>query len=149
VNELNMKDVIVRFWTSVHEGVFRATEGRVLDRVLGMPVVRLTTTGRKSGEPRVAMLTAPVLDEHRIVLVASNAGDRRHPAWYLNLLADPDVAVMAGGRTWTTRARIATPSQRKRLWPKVVAANPGYAQYQDKTDREIPLVIIDTPDVGN
>jgi deazaflavin-dependent oxidoreductase (nitroreductase family) len=146
MTELNMKDVIVRFWTSVHEGVFRATEGRVLDQVLGMPVVRLTTTGRKSGEPRVAMLTAPIRDDKQIVLVGSNAGDYRHPAWYLNLLADPKVTVMTGGRTWQTKARVASSAERKRLWPKVVAVNPGYAQYQDKTDREIPLVILDLND---
>ncbi|HXW34747.1 MAG TPA: nitroreductase family deazaflavin-dependent oxidoreductase [Acidimicrobiales bacterium] len=143
MSDLNVKDVFVRFWTSLHEGVFRATEGRVLDRVLGMQVVRLTTKGRKSGQARVAMLTAPIYDDGQIVLVASNGGDYRHPAWYLNLVADPHVEVMLGGRTIRTLARVATPAQRKSLWPRVVAVNPGYAQYQAKTDREIPLVIID------
>jgi deazaflavin-dependent oxidoreductase (nitroreductase family) len=146
VSDLNMKDVVVRFWTSLHEGIFRATEGRVLNRVLGMTVLRLTTIGRNSGQPRVVMLTAPICDDDRIVLVASNAGDYRHPAWYLNLLADPVVEVMVDGRTWRTRARIATAAERAEWWPTVVAMNPGYAQYQDKTDREIPLVILDPAD---
>jgi deazaflavin-dependent oxidoreductase (nitroreductase family) len=142
MSELNVKDVIVRFWTSVHDGVFRATEGRLLNQVLGMSVVRLTTTGRRSGAPRVSMLTSPVWDDDRVVLVASNAGDYRHPAWYLNLLSDPVVSVGMDGRTWTARARVAGPGERAELWPQVAKANPGYEQYQAKTDREIPLVII-------
>jgi deazaflavin-dependent oxidoreductase (nitroreductase family) len=139
---LNVKDVIVRFWTSVHEGVFSATDGRVLNRVLGMPVVRLTTVGRHSGRPRVSMLTTPRVDDELILLVASNAGDARQPAWYLNLLADPTVEVMMDGQAWTATARVATREERRAWWPDVVRANGGYAQYQDKTDREIPLVVV-------
>jgi deazaflavin-dependent oxidoreductase (nitroreductase family) len=142
VSEVNVKDIIVRYWTSVHEGVFRATNGRVLNRVLGMPVLRLTTVGRRTGEPRVAMLTAPVCEADRVVVVASNAGDYRSPAWYLNLVANPAVTVMMDGRTWATTGRIATPAERNQLWPEVVKVNPGYAQYQAKTAREIPLVIL-------
>jgi deazaflavin-dependent oxidoreductase (nitroreductase family) len=142
MNELNAKDLIVRFWTSVHEGVFRATDGRILNRVLGMPVVRLTTVGRRSGAPRAVMLTAPVCEAGYLVLVASNAGDHRHPAWYLNLMANPDVSATMDGDTWTARARPATPEERAELWPRVVAANAGYGQYQAKTPRQIGLVIV-------
>jgi len=145
IDEVNVKDVIVRFWTSVHEGVFRATDGRLLNRVLGMPVVRLTTVGRQSGAPRVAMLTAPVCEADRLVLVASNAGDHRHPAWYLNLLASPVVSVTMDGETWTTEARPATAEERAELWPRVLSSNPGYGQYQEKTDRQIGLVIVPRP----
>jgi deazaflavin-dependent oxidoreductase (nitroreductase family) len=142
VTEINVKDIIVRYWTSVHEGVFRATNGQVLNRVLGMPVLRLTTVGRRSGEPRVAMLTTPICEDDRVVLVASNAGDYRNPSWYLNFVANQTVTVMMDGRTWSTTGRIATPAERDELWPRVVKVNPGYAQYQAKTAREIPLVIL-------
>lgn len=145
MNEVNVKDVIVRFWTSIHEGVFRATNGQVLNHVLGMPVLRLTTVGRRTGEPRVSMLTAPICETNRIVVVASNAGDYRHPAWYVNMQANPEVTVMMDGRTWQTIGRLATAAERDELWPEVVEVNPGYAQYQAKTQREIPLVILPTP----
>ena len=88
------------------------------------------------------MLTAPVYDTDYLVVVASNAGDHRHPAWYLNLLADPVVSVMMDGDTWTTRTRPATPEERAELWPRILAANPGYGQYQAKTARPIALVIV-------
>jgi deazaflavin-dependent oxidoreductase (nitroreductase family) len=142
VSEVNVKDLMVRFWTSVHEGVFRATDGQVLNRVLGMPVVRLTTVGRRSGAPRVVMLTTPICEPDYLVLVASNAGDHRPPAWYLNLLAHPMVSVTMDGQTWTAPARAATPDERSRLWPRVRDANPGYDQYQAKTGRQIALVIV-------
>jgi deazaflavin-dependent oxidoreductase (nitroreductase family) len=142
VSDINVKDLIVRFWTSVHEGVFRATDGRILNRVLGMPVLRLTTVGRRSGAPRAVMLTAPIYDTDHVVLVASNAGDHRNPAWYLNLLAEPVVSVTMDGVTWTARARPATPEEGAALWPRIVAANPGYGQYQAKTARQIGLVIV-------
>jgi deazaflavin-dependent oxidoreductase (nitroreductase family) len=145
MSEINLKDVIVRFWTSVHEGVFRATDGVLLNRVLDMPVVRLTTVGRRSGMPRVAMLTAPISDADRVVLVASNAGDHRNPAWYLNLLANPAVSVMMDGRTWTARTRVASPVERAELWPRIKSVNPGYGQYEAKTLREIGLVIVPLP----
>jgi deazaflavin-dependent oxidoreductase (nitroreductase family) len=145
MSDINLKDVIVRFWTSVHEGVFRATDGRLLNRVLEMPVVRLTTVGRRSGMPRVAMLTAPISDADGVVLVASNAGDHRNPAWYLNLLAHPVVSVMMDGQTWTARARVATAEERAELWPRIKTVNPGYGQYEAKTLREIGLVIVARP----
>jgi deazaflavin-dependent oxidoreductase (nitroreductase family) len=145
MSDVNVKDVIVRFWTSLHEGIFRATDGQVLNRVLDMPVVQLITIGRRSGEPRVTMLTAPVWDADRIVVVASNAGDYRHPGWYLNLLANPTVTVTMDGQTWTTQGEIPTPAERRELWPRVVQSNPGYAQYQSKTAREIPLVVLPRP----
>jgi deazaflavin-dependent oxidoreductase (nitroreductase family) len=89
------------------------------------------------------MVTAPICDDDRVVLVASNAGDYRQPAWYLNVLADPVVHITFDGMTWQARARVATAAERAQLWPTVVAANSGYAQYQDKTEREIPLVIVE------
>lgn len=103
----------------------------------------LTTTGRKSGEKR----TAPVFfirDGKKMVVVASNAGDDRDPAWYLNLRAKPDaeVEVAPGGGT-NVRARDATDEERTRLWPELVRLNPGYARYEQRTTRPLPIVIIE------
>jgi deazaflavin-dependent oxidoreductase (nitroreductase family) len=125
----------------VHRAVLRLTGGRVGGTVIGMPAVELRTTGRTSGQPRWTMLTAPVADEDRVVLVASKGGADRDPDWYRNLVANPDVEVIIAGRRRLMRARTASPEERAELWPQVVAANPGYDGYQRRTQREIPLII--------
>lgn len=108
-----------------------------------MPVLELTTIGRKSGEPRAVMLTAPVVDGDTIVIVASRGGDPTHPAWYLNLRDNPDVEVsLKHGPKRPMTAHIATADERATLWPRVVAAYKGYDGYQRKTTREIPLVVL-------
>jgi deazaflavin-dependent oxidoreductase (nitroreductase family) len=139
----NLKDVGARLGTRLHASVYRASGGRLGNRGFGMPVVMLTTTGRKSGKRRTTMLTTPVRDENRVVLVASYGGDDRNPAWFLNLRANPEVELAVDGRTRTMRAREASPEERAELWPKVVAAYKGYGQYQEKTERQIPLVILE------
>jgi deazaflavin-dependent oxidoreductase (nitroreductase family) len=109
-----------------------------------MPVLELTTTGRKSGRPRTVVLTSPVRDGDAIVVVASRGGDNHHPAWFLNLRDNPDVDVVLGREPKRPmRARIADPSERARLWPQVVARYKGYGDYQTRTDREIPLVLLE------
>lgn len=138
-----VKDAAFRFWTRLHRAVFTATGGRVLGSAAGMPVVLLTTTGRRSGRPRQTMLTSPVQESDSVVLVASYGGDARHPAWFLNLRADPDVTVTMRGRTRPMRARIASSEEKERLWPDVTHAYRGYAAYQKRTDRDIPLVILE------
>lgn len=137
------KDATFRLFTGVHERVFTASKGRLLGRLGGMPVVLLATTGRRSGKRRTTMLTAPVADGDRVVLVASFGGDDRHPTWYLNLLADPDVEVTMSGSTRRMRARVASAEEKDELWPRVVAAYRGYAAYQRRTSRDIPLVILE------
>jgi deazaflavin-dependent oxidoreductase (nitroreductase family) len=109
-----------------------------------MPVLELTTIGRRSGQPRSVMLTSPVQEGETWVIVASRGGDDHHPAWFLNLSDRPDVEVRRKGQPkLRMRARIATPEERARLWPQVTATHKGYAGYQEKTDREIPLVLLD------
>ncbi len=108
-----------------------------------MLVVDLKTTGRKSGQPRSLMLTSPVQDGDKIVLVASRGGDPHHPAWYHNLTANPDVEISVGGKLKAMRARTATAEEKTELWPKAVAKYKGYSQYQEKTTRDIPLVILE------
>ena len=113
-----------------------------------MPVLELTTTGQSSGRPRTVMLTSPVQERDGIVIVASRGGDDRHPAWFLNLCSSPDVKVaFAGKPKQPMRARVATSEERAALWPRVIAAYEGYADYQTRTDREIPLVLLE-PDIA-
>ena len=133
----------MRVVNGLHGGIFGVSRGRVLGRLAGMPVYRVTTTGRISGRPRHTMLTAPVVDDGRVVLVASYGGSPQHPQWYRNLLADPRVVLVGRGRRRVAVARTADPTERAELWPAVVAAYRGYAVYQARTEREIPLVICD------
>jgi len=109
-----------------------------------MPVLELTTTGRKSGEPRTVMLTSPIQEGETIVVVASRGGDDQHPAWFLNLRDHPDVEVAYAGKPkQPMRARVANAQERAALWPQVTSRYKGYANYQTKTDREIPLVLLE------
>lgn len=101
-----------------------------------------STTGRVSGRPH----TIPLLyleEEEALVLVASWGGRPDHPEWYLNLLADPRAIVQVRGRRWPVRARTADLQERARWWPRLVAAYPGYAGYQSRTDRAIPVVFLE------
>lgn len=127
--------------TALHRLVFDVTRGRILGSMVGMPVYKVTTRGRKSGEPRDTMLTAPIVEGDRVVLVASYGGHPTHPQWYENMLADPRIVLTGGGRRREITVRTATSAERAELWPRVEAAYDGYRQYQAKTDREIPLVI--------
>ena len=108
-----------------------------------MPVIELTTTGRRSGEPRTTMLTSPYQEGSTIVIVASRGGDDRHPAWYLNLRDQPEVKVVVGRKpVQRMRAEIANSEERARLWPLITADHRNYAGYQRKTKREIPVVLL-------
>jgi deazaflavin-dependent oxidoreductase (nitroreductase family) len=136
-----MSDVKFRAMDAVHRALLKISGGKFGRTLWTMPVVELHTVGRKSGEPRNTLLTAPVVEDGRYVLVASKGGEPRHPSWYFNLLADPDVELTVEGERRAMRARVAESAERAKLWPRVVSAYPGYGGYQDKTTREIPLVI--------
>ena len=140
------KDLTARVLTGLHELVFRATDGRLLGRAAGMPVVMLTTTGRRSGKPRTTMLTSPVQEGDRVMLVASYGGDDRDPAWFLNLREHPEVEVTMLGRRRPMRARVATADEKAELWPRVTKAYRGYGAYQQRTERDIPVVILEPAD---
>lgn len=133
-------DVLLTALNTVHRGVLRVTRGRVGWRAFGMEMLELTTTGRVSGEPRSIMLSSPVQRDGAVLVVASRGGDDRHPSWFLNLTANPDVQVALRGEVRPMRARIARPEERAALWPRVTRVYPGYARYQRQTSREIPLV---------
>jgi deazaflavin-dependent oxidoreductase (nitroreductase family) len=139
-------DVVAKAMNLVHRGVLLASGGRLGNRIFGMRAVELHTKGRKSGERRSVMLTAPIHEGDRIVLVASKGGDSRHPDWYRNLVVEPDVEITDGGHTRLMRARTATAREKEELWPRIVSAYPGYASYQQRTDRDIPLIICEPRD---
>jgi deazaflavin-dependent oxidoreductase (nitroreductase family) len=142
-------DFSLKTMNAIHRGVLKISGGRLGWRAGRMPVVELTTTGRKSGQPRTVMLTSPIQEGSTIVIVASRGGDDHHPAWFLNLRDHPEVEVSTGGQSkQTMHARVATTDERAALWPRVTATYKGYANYQTKTDREIPLVMLE-PTAGS
>jgi deazaflavin-dependent oxidoreductase (nitroreductase family) len=125
----------VRLFSRLHVALLRLGIGR---RFRGNRVVVLTTRGRRSGKRRRTPLLA-YEDGDRLVLVASFGGSPTNPRWFGNLTADPQVEV--DGRPF--RARVATDEERDRLWPQIVHRYPGYAGYQAKTSRRIPLVVLE------
>ena len=137
-------DLTLKTMNGIHRALLKISGGRVGWEASKMPVLELTTTGRKSGQPRPVMLTSPLQEGSTIVVVASRGGDDAHPAWFLNLRDNPDVEVsLKGAPKQRMRARIATPEERARMWPLVVADHKNYAGYQTKTTREIPLVLLE------
>jgi deazaflavin-dependent oxidoreductase (nitroreductase family) len=137
-------DLQLKIMNLVHKTAITVSGGRLGWTAGKMPALELTTTGRKTGQPRSVMLTSPVQRGDTIVIVASKGGNDHHPAWYLNLVDHPEVTVKyQGGRRRPMRARTATTAERAELWPQITTAYRGYAGYQDKTDRTIPVVLLD------
>ncbi|HWM19767.1 MAG TPA: nitroreductase family deazaflavin-dependent oxidoreductase [Ilumatobacteraceae bacterium] len=136
------KDLTFKLLTTIHRAVYDLSKGKLAGRTMGMPVLKLTTVGRKSGDRRTTMLTAPLVEGDDVILVASFGGDDRNPAWYFNLVAEPDVEIEIDGSRRQMRARVAEGDERTRLWEAVTAAHDNYADYQRKTDRQIPVVVL-------
>jgi len=124
-----------------HRTVATLSGGRWGRRAFGMPVVDLYTVGRRSGRARSVILTVPVVDDGRLVLVASKGGDDRAPDWYRNIVANPEVEITMDGERRKFDAHTATAEERAALWPRVTAKYRGYAKYQTRSSREIQLVI--------
>jgi deazaflavin-dependent oxidoreductase (nitroreductase family) len=134
---------ILRRLMGLHTVAYRATGGLVGHRFPGAPpMLLLDHVGAKSGIERTTPLVY-VEDGDDLVLVASKGGYPRNPAWFHNLRAHPEATVQVGSRRRAVRARVAGASERDRLWPKAVAVYGGYEDYQERTDREIPLVILE------
>ena len=135
--------LIAWFFVPVHRFLFRLSGGRVLGRLEGTGVLILVTKGRKSGEPRSSPLLYFQFEESDdLIVVASNYGRDRHPAWYLNIAADPNVSVETGGERFAAAAHTAQGQERAALYDKVVAANPRFATYRASTRRQIPVVAL-------
>ncbi len=125
----------------IHRAVYRASGGRVGARLAGIPMLLLTTEGRKSGRKRTLPL-ACMEDGDDLVVVASNGGSDRDPAWWLNLQRNPEAEVQFGRESRRVSAGLAPPDERARLWPRLVETNSLWAGYEDKTSREIPVVVL-------
>lgn len=130
-----------KFISSIHRVLYRLTGARLGSRFLGVPILLLTVTGRKTGRQR----TTPLMyfnDAEDLLIVASKGGHPSHPEWYLNLVANPDVMVQVGREKIQMRSFTANDDERSRLWPQVVKGYNGYGEYQSKTTRKIPVVIL-------
>lgn len=134
---------VLRRLMGVHAQVYRLTGGLVGHRFPGSPpMLLLNHVGAKSGTLRTTPLVY-VADGDNVVLVASKGGNPKNPAWYHNLRANPDTTVQIGREHRAVRARVAGAQERKRLWPKAVETYSGYAGYQKRTERQIPLVVLE------
>jgi F420H(2)-dependent quinone reductase len=130
----------MKYFARAHIWVYRRTNGRLGARLLWFPAALLTTTGRKSGEPR----TTPTLylrDDPRVILPASFGGRAENPTWYLNLKENPNVEVQIRDERLKLSARDATDEERARYWPQLIKMYPPYRGYRDATDRVVPLVV--------
>jgi deazaflavin-dependent oxidoreductase (nitroreductase family) len=137
-------DRAFRAMNAAHRVLLKLSAGRMGWNVSNMPVLELTTKGRKTGIPRSVMLTSPLQDGTTFIVVASRGGADLPPAWFLNLRDNPEVEVTLHGQpAQHIRARIAGPDERRRLWPRIVSDHKNYADYQRKTTRELPLVLLE------
>ena len=129
------------WFTRLHRAVYEKSGGRLMARLAGIDMLLLTTTGRRSGQPRTLPL-ACFRDGDDLVIVGSNNGQDHPPAWWLNLQANPEARVRLGSETFDVRAERATGEEHARLWPWLKQQNPQYARYERKTRREIPVVVL-------
>lgn len=133
---------LMEFFWRTHPALYRATGGLIGGRITGNPILLLTTQGRRTGQPRTKALA--YLDQgDSCVVIASYAGEPKHPAWWLNLEANPEATVQRGKTVTRMRARQAEGEERERLWAAIVAQESGFAEYQRRTTRHIPVVVLE------
>jgi deazaflavin-dependent oxidoreductase (nitroreductase family) len=130
-----------KYLGALHRLLYRVSGGRVGGRLWNLPVVLLTTTGRRSGKKRTVPLCS-FRDGDDVVVIASYGGLDQPPAWWLNLEANPQAELLTGRERRAVTARNAGPDERPRLWAEVTARAPGYLEYERRTTREIPVVIL-------
>ena len=126
------------FW---HKRLYRWSNGRIGSRMANLPVLLIETVGRKSGTPRTNALTYLPWGES-FVVIASLLGEPKHPAWYFNLRAQPDLKIQVGARRIAVRAHEAEGGEREAIWRKLVVESPSYEQYRERTGRQIPVVVL-------
>ncbi len=127
---------------TLHRWLYRASGGKLGKTFFGSPILLLTTTGRKTGRSRTWPLTYLQGEGGCFIVAAAYGGQPKHPAWYLNLRANPYVAIQHGERTWGMIAEVAQGEERSQLWSRLIEAYPAYGEYQRKTDRQIPVVVL-------
>jgi deazaflavin-dependent oxidoreductase (nitroreductase family) len=137
-----MANLGFRIFGGMHAGVYRLTGGKVGGKIGKTPVLLLTTTGRKSGQPRTTPLLYARAGEGYVV-IASKGGADQHPLWFLNLQANPSVKVTVGRETREMQARDTQGEERERLWRLLADLYPGYDKYAQKTSRQIPVVVLE------
>lgn len=135
--------IVLKTMNQLHKTMLSLSGGKLGWEVANMPVLELTTTGRKSGKQRATLLTTPWQDGERMVVIASAGGNDTHPAWFLNLRDNPAVTVRRSDRTDAMTARIAEGDERTEIWGEVTSKYSNYADYQSKTEREIPVVVLE------
>jgi deazaflavin-dependent oxidoreductase (nitroreductase family) len=135
------RTTLVEIIWKLHRYVYRASGGRVGGAIGGTPVLLLITTSRRSGQPRAVTLTY-FEDGDRLVVIGSNAGEDRHPAWWLNLKEHPDATVQIGDATIQVLAAEALGEERERLWAELIRRDPAYEEYRLRTVRRIPVVLL-------
>jgi deazaflavin-dependent oxidoreductase (nitroreductase family) len=129
----------LRAWTRFHRWAYRRTDGKILSRMRGKPTLLLTTTGRRTG--RLHTIPLPYLaDGDTMIVIGSASGAEHHPAWVLNLIADPRVTVQYLADSGPAHAEILADGERRTMWERISAEAPWYAGYQQRTSREIPLI---------
>ena len=136
------RNAITEFLFRIHPWIYRKTGGRILGRLGTAPILLLSTRGRKSGEPRTNGLMYLDRGDHWAV-AASWAGEPKHPVWYLNLMAEPNVTIQIRDRLIPVRARELEGEERDLIWKEIVAQDPGFAEYEERTRgiRKIPVVV--------
>ena len=129
-------------WNTALIEEFRANDGKVGGQFEGAPLLILHTTGAKTGQERLAPVMYQAVGDH-VAVFASKAGAPTHPDWYHNLLADPRATVEVGPETYAVKARVAEGDERQRIWTTQKERYPGFADYEQKTSREIPVVVLE------
>lgn len=132
----------LRVMWKLHRFWYRVSVGRIGARVSGLPVLELTTTGRKTGQPRIVLLTY-LKDPRGFIVIASNAGSTDDPAWWRNLQSHPRASVRTGRTVREVRMRPLDGDDRADAWDRAVAAFSGYATYATTADRTIPVVLLE------
>ena len=136
------RSVFVEWFWRIHLRLYKWSGGRIGASLMGLPVLLLTTTGRKSGQPRTSpLMYLPRGDD--FVVIASYLGEPRHPFWWTNLVANPSATVQIGSRHYRVTAREADGKEREDLWKAVTAKTPDYDEYQKRTTRRIPVVVLE------
>ena len=140
--EVAIANPIIKLMSRLNTWAYRATGGKLGGKFLrGAPVMLLTTTGRKTGKPRVSPLLY-LRDGDQVITVASKGGMDHHPLWYRNLQVNPDVEVQIGSEVRPMRAATATAAEKQAYWPRLLEMYRDYADYQARTERDIPVVIL-------
>lgn len=129
-----------------HRALLALTGGRFPHSIAGMPTLELHTIGAKTGERRSRLLTSPIVEDARVVLIGSNGGGATSPGWVANLRANPEVEITLRGDTHAYRARVVTGAERTEIWGRAVKRYRGYETYQQRAPREIPVVVCERID---